>query len=168
MKFAMVAVLGLLVLGGGGAGAYYYFLGGATAQAAATHDGGEVADEAKAKEAEGHEGDEAAKPEPEYVQLDPLILPIINAQGVTQTISLVITIEVPDAVSAEKVTARAPRLKDAYIQDLYGALGRQASTQGGVVDVGAIKARLNAITRRVMGEGVTGDVLLQVVQQRPI
>lgn len=165
MKFAMVAVLGLLVLGGGGAGAYYYFLGGA-AQAAATQDGEEVADAAKAKEAGGHDGAEAAKPE--YVQLDPLILPIINAQGLTQTISLVITIEVPDVAMSEKVTALSPRLKDAYIQDLYGALGRQASTQGGVVDVGTIKARLNAITRRVMGEDFAGDVLLQVVQQRPI
>lgn len=166
MKFAMMAVLGLLVLGGGGAGAYYYFLGGAAAQAAAAHDGGEVADAAKANEGEGHEGAEAVKPE--YVQLDPLILPIINAQGLTQTISLVITIEVPSAEFAEKVTARTPRLKDAYIQDLYGALGRQASTKGGVVDVATIKARLNAITRKVMGDDFTGDVLLQVVQQRPI
>lgn len=166
MKFFMVAIAGLLVLGGGAAGAYYYFLGGATAQAAATQDGGEVADEAKAKDEKAHEGAEAAKPE--YVQLDPLILPIINADGVTQVISLVVTIEVPDAASAESVTAKTPRLKDAYIQDLYGALGRQASTQGGVVDVGSIKARLNAVTHRVMGEGFTGDVLLQVVQQRPI
>lgn len=166
MKLVIMAILAMLVLGGGGAGAYYYFFS-AQAEAAAAHGGDEAQAAAEAAAKEGHgEADPAAKPE--YVQMDPLILPVVNAQGVTQVISLVITIEVPDSGAAEKVTARIPRLKDAYIQDLYGALGRQASTAGGIVDVGAIKQRLNAVTHRVMGEGVAGDVLLQVVQQRPI
>ncbi len=167
MKLVIMAVLALLLLGGGGAGAYYYFFSGA-AQAAATQEGDAVAEGAKAKEkAEGgHDGQEA--PKIEYVKMDPLILPIVDAQGVTQVVSLVITIEVPDAASAEKVTAKIPRLKDAYIQDLYGVLGRQASDKGGTVDVSTIKARLNAVTRRIMGDEATGDVLLQVVQQRPI
>lgn len=164
MKLVVMAVLALLVLGGAGAGAYYYFFS-ASAQAAATH-GGAEAGKAPEDHAQVEEGHEAAKPE--YVQIDPLILPVVNAQGLTQVVSLVVTIEVPDVAAAEKVTAKIPRLKDAYIQDLYGALGRQASTRGGMVDVGALKARLNAITRRVVGQDIDSDVLLQVVQQRPI
>lgn len=156
-----MVIAGLFVLGGGGAGAYYYFFVG-TAQAAASHESGEIAEAAKISE------EDEVSVKPEYVKLDPLILPIVGPEGATQIVSLVVTIEVPDIAAAEALTGRVPRLKDAYIQDLYGTLSRQASTEGGVVEVSTIKARLNDITRRVMGEDFKGDVLLQVVQQRPI
>ena len=48
-------------------------------------------------------------------------------------------------------------------------LNRHAALKGGVIQVGIIKKRLNKISDRVMGdEDVVQDVLLQVVQQRPI
>lgn len=104
----------------------------------------------------------------EYVELDPLILPIIDEYGVNQVVSLVVSIEVADAAAAEKVKKLSPRLKDAYIQDMYGILNRHAALKGGVVQVDKLKKRLNKVSRDVMGEDVVHDVLLQVVQQRPI
>ncbi len=40
--------------------------------------------------------------------------------------------------------------------------------EGGVIQVGYIKARLNKVTAKVMGQDRVRDVLLQVVQQRPV
>lgn len=62
-----------------------------------------------------------------------------------------------------------PKLADAYLQELYGALGNgRAFMKGKVVDVGALKDMLSRITARVLGEEKIHDVLLQVVQQHQL
>ncbi|MCB1783373.1 MAG: flagellar basal body-associated FliL family protein [Alphaproteobacteria bacterium] len=163
MKKIVIALGALLLLGGGGAGAYFYFFAPAQASVPEGEEGG---DEHVAKE-ESHGGGghgEGAS----FVELDPLILPIIDNSGVTQVVSLVVAIEVGDASAADKVKTLSPRLKDAYIQDMYGVLNERAALKGGVIQVSAIKKRLNSITQKVLGEDVAQDVLLQVVQQRPI
>ena len=104
----------------------------------------------------------------EFVELDPLILPIVDNTGVSQTVSMVVSLEVPDVAAADKVKHMSPQLKDAYIQDMYGILNEYAALKGGVIQIGAIKTRLNKVTEKIMGEHVVNDVLLQVVQQRPI
>ncbi len=164
-------VIVLIVLGGGGGGAYYYFvMMPAAAQAAA--EGGEDHEsaEAQAKKESGHgeEGEHGEKSQSEFVELDPLILPIVDNDGVSQVVSLVVAIEVADPTSKDKVKAMSPKLKDAYIQDMYGMLNQQAAMKGGVVQVAMIKQRLNEVTNEVLGDDVAQDVLLQVVQQRPI
>jgi flagellar FliL protein len=161
----IIGLIALLVLGGGGAGAYFYFM--KPAEAAATADGAKDGhDKAKAeKHAEEGDGHGAHH---EFVELSPLILPIVNADGLSQTVSLVIAIEVASPEDKAKVENLTPRLNDAYIQDMYGMLGDQAALKGGMIQVGEIKNRLNIISGKVLGEGVVKDVLLQVVQQRPI
>lgn len=148
----------LIVLGGLGAGAYFYFGHPANASVGDTDDHQQAADVLAHGDGEDHE----------YVELDPLILPIIDQSGVTQVISLVVVIEVSDAHDAEIITKSQPRLKDAYIQELYGALNRHAALSGGVVQVNMIKNRLKQISHDVMGSDMISDVLLQVVQQRPM
>ena len=104
----------------------------------------------------------------QYVELDPLILPIVDENGVSQTISLVIALEVKNASTAGKVQSISPRLKDAFIQDMYGVLNRKASMDGGVVKVDQLKERLNRVSKRILGENKINSVLLQVVNQRAI
>lgn len=166
MRMVLIAVVALLVLGGGGAGAYFYFskpaeasAGEAAKEVAANHE----KDKEKKKGGGGHGGGGT-----EFVELDPLILPIIDSSGVTQTVSLVIALEVEDKAKADEVRKLTPRLKDAYIQDMYGVLNKHAALKGGVVQVSAIKGRLTKITTDVLGEDMVSEVLLQVVQQRPI
>lgn len=161
MKLAVIALLALVLVGGGAAGAYFYFDKPAEASA------GPVDEVAKAEhEAKAAEGAEA--PKEQFVQLDPLILPLIGDSGVTQTISLVVSIEVPDEATAKEVERLSPRLKDAFIQDMYGALNRKSAMENGVLQVAPIKARLNKISTKVLGEDKVNDVLLQIVQQRRI
>lgn len=151
----VLIVIALAVLAAGGAGGYFYF--GNKAVAASGHDPHASA---------GH--DAPGEEHLQFVELDPLILPIIDQNGAHEIVSLVVAIEVHDSDGAARVTHLAPRLNDAYIQDLYGMLSHHAMREGGVVAVGSIKKRLNELTTRVLGEGVANDVLLQVVQQRPI
>jgi flagellar FliL protein len=112
--------------------------------------------------------DEAARKDANFVELEPLILPIVDKHGVSQIISLVVALEVENHDHITIVRKLAPKLKDAYIQEMYGTLSKKAALEGGVVQVGVIKNRLNKITIDVLGKNVVGDVLLQVVQQRSI
>ena len=164
MKLAVIALVAVLLLGGGAAGAYFYFAAPAEAAGGPMDEAAKAEHEAKAEAAK--EGAEA--PKEEFVQLNALILPVIGENGVTQTVSLVISLEVPDAATAEEVKRIAPRLQDAFIQDLYGVLNRKNSMQNGVLQVAPLKARLNKISVKVLGKEKVNDVLLQVVQQRRI
>jgi len=159
MKKILVGLVALVLLGGGGAGAYFFFM--KPAEASTSEDGVEEHAENKHAKDDGHGGGGL-----EFVELDPLILPIVDGSGVSQTISIVISLEVEDSYTKDKVLAMEPRLKDAYIQDLYGALNKHAALKGGVLQVDILKARLNKVSAKVAGEDVVQDVLLQVVQQR--
>ena len=147
------------MLGGAGAGAYLYFMQPA---------------EASAPEGEEHEVSkkedekEDAYAHFEYVELDPLILPIVDNSGVSQVVSMVVALEVEGTAEADKITSMSPKLKDAYIQEMYGMLNKHAALKGGVIQVGYIKKRLYEISQDVAPGGEIKDVLLQVVQQRPI
>ncbi len=103
----------------------------------------------------------------QYVKLSPLLLPIIDEDGVQQVVSMVVAIEV-DSNNAERVKKYSLRLKDAYIQNMYGILNCHAALKGGVIQVGIIKARLNKVTDEILGDDIDTEVLLQLVQQRPI
>ncbi len=164
MKMAVIGLLAVLVLGGGAAGAYFYFAKPAVAAGGPVDEAAKAAHDAKSKEA----AEGAAAPVQEFVELNPLILPVIGENGVTQTVSLVVSLEVPDAATAEEVKRLSPRLQDAFIQDMYGALNRKDYMEKGVIRVAPLKARLNRVTTKVLGEGKVNDVLLQVVQQRRI
>ena len=106
----------------------------------------------------------------EYVELAPLLLPIVDDDGVSQIINLVVSLEIEDPGAAIKAKAMKPKLTDAFIQDMYGVLNRHAALKGGVLQVGMIKKRLHDVSNEVMGgdHDAIHDVLLQVVQQRPI
>ncbi len=166
MKLPIIALLAVLLLGGGAAGAYFYF------QKPAEAAGGPM-DEAKAAEHSAKEAEAAKEGEgasgAQYVNMDPLMLPIIDETGVTQTVTLVISLEVPDDATSKEVAHLTPRLKDAYLQELYGSLSRKSVvTEQGVLRVDAIKKRLNKVSVKVLGKDKVNDVLLQIVQQRPV
>ncbi len=114
--------------------------------------------------------EDAAKPKkptgPEIVELKPLTLPVINDKGLTQQVSLLVSIEVPQG-KTDVIKAAAPKLADAYISDLYGALGNgSAMMKGGIIDVNAVKEHLVADTTKVLGGADKFNaVYLDVMQQ---
>ncbi len=164
MKMAVIALVAVLLLGAGAAGAYFYFDKPAEAAAGPVDEAARAEHDAKIEEA----AEGALMPEEQFVQLDPLVLPVIGENGVTQTVSLVVSIEVPDVATAEEVKRLSPRLQDAFIQDMYGALNRKDSMEKGVLKIAPLKERLNRVSARVLGETKINEVLLQIVSQRRI
>lgn len=162
MKKIILIVVALLLLGGGGFAAFTFF-GGKSAVAS-------VDPKRAAKDKSESETAQSKKEEDDkvtFVKMDPLTLPVVNKKGVVQIVNISITLEVEDAEKAKEIEKFIPRLKDAYIQDMYGALGSSSAlTENGVVEVNTVKKRLNAITQKVLGNDSVRDVLLQAVQQR--
>ncbi len=161
MRLLFMLLMAVMLVAGGACGAYFYFQQSAQASVGPVD---EHQKEINAKRAAENE----RKKNHEFVELDTLILPIIDEHGVNQIVSFVVMIEVENAAAAKQVEAMTPRLKDAYIQDMYGILNKREALRGGVVQVGVIKDRLNQVTRQVLGENAVEEVLLQVVQQRPM
>lgn len=108
------------------------------------------------------EGDGAIQ----FVELNPLILPVITSEGRTEVVSLVVAIEVDSQEKADKVTKFQPRLTDAFLSDLYGAFSDKMPASG-VIPIAYLKERLNFMSAKVLGEHVVSDVLVQVMQKRP-
>lgn len=161
----MIAFLALLMAGAGGVGGYFFFKQSAVASL------GPVEVNAMSykqkKELEEMSAKEMLK-ELRFVELDPIILPILDQSGVSQVVTLVVSIEVFGDDNADYALHLAPRLKDAFIQDMYGVLNRKASLEGGVVKVEQLKERLNRVSAKILGDSKVNGVLLQVVNQRPI
>jgi flagellar FliL protein len=152
-------MLAIIILGGFAAGGYYYFHNPANASIDPANQ--EYAGDTNTKSNKSLD-------KHEFVELDPLILPVMDHQGISQIVSIVVVIEVGSDKKASKVQHLSPRLKDAFIQDMYGAFSHKELIVDGMLQVNLIKERLTSVSQSVLGEGYAEDVLLQVVQQRPI
>lgn len=159
MKKMIFIVAALLLLGGGGF-AVYTFLGGKEAEAAV--DPTELSQDKK--EAEDAQAKLEADAKIVFVKMDPLTLPVVGKGGVVQIINISVTLEVEDEAKAKEVEKFAPRLKDAYIEEMYGALSQLGDDS--VVKIDVIKQHLTKVTKKVLGNDDVRSVLLQAVQQR--
>ena len=106
----------------------------------------------------------------QYVEMNPIMLPIIDKNGVNQVVNLIIALEVENGALAQRAIALQPKLTDAFIQDMYGALNKQAARHGGVLPLQSIKKRLLKVSNTILAdeEHSVHDVLLQFVDQRRI
>jgi flagellar FliL protein len=165
MKYIFILLVAVMLIGVGSIGGYFFFK--QSAEASYGDASQEDIDKKEAAKKAAMSAEERAK-NLRFVKLDPIILPIIDETGVTQVVTLVVSLEVDGDENAEYAQSLTPRLKDAFIQDMYGVLNRKASMEGGMVKVNQLKARLNRLSSNVLGEDKVNDVLLQVVNQRPI
>ena len=101
-----------------------------------------------------------------FVEMDPLMLPIIDGNGVSQIVNMVVALEVSSERNANKVRDMEPRIVDAYIQNMYGILSQQMAVKNGMLQVSVIKRRLKEITIDIVGDDIVKDVLLQILEQR--
>lgn len=152
MKKIILLVLALLVLIGAGVGGYMMF-------------GPKPADHAEEEKKE--EKPPRVGP-PVYAQIGPMIVPLMGAKNVQQNIMFTVSLEVDDEPTRESVRAQSPRLTDAYVQALYGGLETGQVIDGQILNIPALKAKLQEATDKVLGPGIVHDVLIQSVTQRPV
>ena len=124
-----------------------------------TEDGGEKPEKGgkKGKEEPGND---------HYVHMMPMVLPVIGDNGPEQLVTLMITLEIDNPDNAKLIKDRMPRLTDAYMQKLYGALDRRMVTRGSLLDVELVKKQLDAPTIAVLGPGIVTGILVQSIAQR--
>lgn len=114
-------------------------------------------------------GGKKEEPGIRYMELDPLLLPVIDDTGITQQVSLIVKLEVADAEKAAKVESMMPKIVDAFVADLYGTFSNKNSMlSNGVLRLDKIKSRLKITAAKVAGDDMVSDVLLQVVQQHRV
>ena len=87
-----------------------------------------------------------------FINLDPLVIPIIQGNTVAATIKLELRINAKLEFK-NKIQREMTRLKDAYVRDLHSFFPRLMSDQSDL-DVDALKKRLMKISDRVLGTGV--------------
>lgn len=157
MKLILILFAVFVLLGGGGAGAYFYFTN--TAEAAIDPD-----QEMAEKQQDTHKAPVVT----ELVKFDPVLVPVVDRDGVSQVVTLVVGLEIIHGANIDHVKMMSPKLKNAYIQDMYGVLNRHAAMKGGTLGVDLIKSRLSKISQRILGEDVVYEVKVEAVQQRPV
>ena len=107
-----------------------------------------------------------AQAEPVYVELVPMALPVLDGDRIQQVLQFTVTVEVENEKAAQHIVESKPRLADAFIQNLYGALDQRRLMDGKVLDVARLKDELARISTGVLGENAFRAILIQKVTQR--
>jgi flagellar basal body-associated protein FliL len=130
LKWALIGLIALLLLGGSGFAAWYFLL----ASHAAAHP----------KEVEA--------PLPYFMDLKPFVVSLPNKSGTPHFVQLGISLQLPREAAGEMVKAVLPEFQDAMRQTLLGYRTEDLQTPGGVDTVRkAMTEHLNQTATRVLG-----------------
>ncbi len=147
MKRLLIILVLVLLLAGGGGGAWWFMNQGA-------------------EQAEAEAPVEAAS-KPNFVKIDPIVLPLIQQNKVTRFVTVVITLEMPVDDAILKVGLVKPRLMDALFTELHSLFSMKMVREQGP-DSPLVKQRVRLVSERILGPGTVDAVLVQgVSQQRP-
>ena len=144
MKLAIVVIVLLAAVGGAGA---WWYMGQAPSSA----------DPVVATEADP----------PQFVKVDPIVIPLIRQGEVTKFVTVVVTLEMTLDDAAIRVEGIKRRLVDALFTELHSLFSMRMVQEKGA-DTQIIKDRVLVVANRVLGEGSVRSVLIQgIAQQRP-
>lgn len=149
MKLIVIVVVVVVLLAGGGGAAYFF------------HDA-----------LFGAEGEQAAAklpisktPDALFVDLETLNIAVIHNRRIEKHIVLQVALEVVNEEARVLVSKSLPRIKDAFIKDMYDFYAYQKPDAAGV-NVEAIKRRLKRTVDGVMKDGSVKNVLIQGAIER--
>jgi hypothetical protein len=104
--------------------------------------------------------------DPIYVHIAPMILPIINDDGVEQLVTLILSVHVKDLDSANALHTNMPRAVDSLLRHLYGGLDEGSLRNGKLVNVNKVKKNAILAIGEIIGDENVVDVLVEGVAQR--
>ena len=149
-KRLIIIIVLLLVLGGGGAGAYM-FLAKGDAEAVGLED---VAVS-------------LSNEVPEFVELDPLIVPVIREGRVSQHLTVSIIVQVDSDPKVDLIYAARRQLLDGYLTELH-ALYSHRIVQDNPDPIPLLRKRLLTVSRKLLGKEVVDQVLVTVIDRKEI
>jgi len=132
LKWGLIGIIVLALLGGGGA-VWYFFLGGREHFAP-------------------RQAQQAEAPLPYFLELKPLVVTVPNASGTPHFVQLGVSLQLPRLAAGEMVTAVLPEIQDAMRQTLLGFKSEDMQTPDGVNRVRkTMTEHLNQVMNRVLG-----------------
>lgn len=150
-KVIIIAAAAVLLLGGGGAGAFF-FLGQKPAEAKAEDDHG------KGGHGGGH-GDAAKAEARRFVTVDNLNAPLAGSANRNEWVFFEISLEVKNDDDKKSLVVKMPRLRDAFLREIYARTVLK-SDGSGQVDIDGVRSRFLKAANQVAGSDVVLDVLV--------
>ena len=108
----------------------------------------------------------AAAQGPAFLTLPTLTVPVFEGNEVSRQASLVLALELEPGRNEAEVVPFKPRLMDALLAELT-QIFEQRATEERLIDAAALKPKLLEVSRRVVGDGLVKDVLVQQAFERP-
>ncbi|MCH8999091.1 MAG: hypothetical protein IID48_12655 [Proteobacteria bacterium] len=146
-KLAILLVL-LLLLGGVGGAGWWFFL----------------REQPEAGSAEAVE-EETLVRATRVIRLDPIILPVIREGQVMFHVTVVVVIELAEAVPLEALRMYSQPLRDTMLSELHGMYAIRYVQERGY-DLPMVRARLGEAAERVLGAGSINRITLEDVNKR--
>jgi flagellar protein FliL len=150
-RLVILIVIVLLVAGGGGA-AWWFLLREVPAEAVA----------------EGADGEAIPEPEPKdsarkrFIEMEPMVLPIIREGQVTLHLTLVLAIELTSSLPKVEIAKLRRPLRDAILTELHSVYALRYVQEKGF-DYPLVRERLLRISERVLGPGTVKAVLVRKI-----
>ena len=145
LKWVLIAVVAILLLGVGGGAAWYFLLGGKEHFAPKAHKEVEV-------------------PLPYFLELKAFVVSLPSASGTPHFVQLGISLQLPRAAAGEMVTAVLPEVQDAIRQSLLAFRTDDLQNPEGVNKVrAALVKHLNEVLTRVLGP----DRIAKITEGQP-
>lgn len=102
---------------------------------------------------------------PDFVDIQPIVLPVIERDAVRSQVGIVVTLELADGQHGDDVEPKRRQLTDAFIRELHTIYGWRSGSDR-VVDQELIKRRLQITADKVLGPGVVHAILIrQLLEQ---
>lgn len=150
-KMIIIAGAAVVLLGGGAGGLF------ATGMLDPLLGGGEKAEqdaEAVAKAKELEEAQEAI-----FVELSPMMAPVIVGSKVKQQVMLTLSVQVKDLGSKNDLVRILPKLRDAMLRELFDKPLVRDETDG-TLDIPGIKYRMLDVTHGLLTKDQVQDILI--------
>jgi flagellar basal body-associated protein FliL len=113
----------------------------------------------------GHRGKEPIPGAAVFIDMQPIVLPVIEGKNVTRQVGVLLTMELAAGHAADDVEEKRRQLTDAFITELYRIYGWRSGADR-VVNETLVKRHLQATADRILGKGVVQAVLIrQLVEQ---
>jgi flagellar FliL protein len=102
---------------------------------------------------------------PVFVNLQPIVLPVIERNAVTRQIGILLTLELGKDQTSESIEPKRRQLVDAFVQELYRLYDARSGASR-VVDEAVVKAHLQRTADSVLGPGVVHAILIRQLMEQ--
>lgn len=119
-------------------------------------------------EVEGEEGEEAKISQPIFAELGHIILPVFDAGAPKQILVIKITLEVESTADKDIILMHEPRLRNAYLQRIYGKLEIDPHSHEKPVDIDLLHKIIREETKKIFGDKLKIKVLVPGVSQQKV